>query len=195
MASRVTVQTNATNGADAAHQAEQQLAQLAKALETLQRAPISESTRNQLSSLSMGISGLHAQRVLERALDELGAVPGKRVDTDPLSVDHGVVVLFRVADNDDSRGANRPEYKQLIDRFMRSHRGIEISASDRPWGTGDSFTITGTKTARTKFLSDARWPKLQEALSDIYLAEHLPGYPSDRPKRQIKDTMKHVFGS
>ena len=186
--------TSSVRGAAAAHQATEQLALLTKALEILRRSPISDATRDQVLTLSMGIGQLHAQKVLSRALDELDAVPPTRVDTDPISVHHGVVVLFRVAAQEGTEGVDRSEFKVLIDRFLKRHRGIEISASDRPFGTGDAFSITGTKAAREKFLADPRWEKLQEALTDIYMAEYLPGYPSERPQRQILDTTKHVFG-
>lgn len=177
----------------AARQAETQLGGLVEALRALEKVPLSPATQSELSRVSSALDKASIESVLTRALDELNAVPNSRVDTDELAkVPHGVVVLFRVAANQAKR--NAPESKKIIDRFMSDHPGIEITASDRPWGAGDRFAIRGTKGDRLAFLADARWPKLQEALNDIYLAEHLPGYPSDRPPRKIADASGHVFG-
>lgn len=141
-----------------------------------------------------GVGGLSFARGLERAADELGIGPANRVDKDLLTVHHGVTVLFRCFQQTKDVKGGKTEADRLIARFMKSHGGIEVNPQDTPWGARDSFTIEGTKADRVKFQDDPRWPKLQKALEDIYMAEYLPGYPADRPKRKIKDTTKFVFG-
>jgi hypothetical protein len=180
----------AKNGVSAAQDLASQLAGLKSSLQTLAAAPISKATADKIAMLLFELGSLQVAPVAERALDELNAVPMKRVDRDQLDVPHGVVVLFRVA----AEETQRTEYGKLITRFMKAHPGITVEPSDRPWGDGDRFSIEGTKAARLAFQADARWPKLQKALVDIYMAEHLPGYEKDRPKRRIRDTTKFVFG-
>lgn len=150
-------------------------------------------TAQELSS-GYGIrdGAMSVTKAIGRAGDELNICSPTRVDADKLDVPHGVVVLFRCFDAEAKRQTT--EEDKLIARFMKDHANIEVRPNDTPWGARDSFTIEGQKKDRLAFVNDPRWPKLQNALNDIYMAEHLPGVPSERPKRKIDDTMKYVFG-
>lgn len=137
--------------------------------------------------------GMTFKTALERATDELNMCAPTRVDTDALAVPHGVVVLFRCFDPLAKRQV--AEEDKLIARFLRAHPKVQIAAHDAPGGARDAFGITGEKQHRLAFMRDPHWPKLQRALTDIYMAEHLPGVASERPKREIRDTMTFVFGA
>ena len=164
---------------------------------------ISQDTRYALAD-AVDIDRAGLAKVLTRALDELDAVPASRVDTDKLELSHGTVLCFDLwadhkADGTKPRKAGRTSTDdfRLIERFMKSHRGIELDVHRVPFGgRGERFEITGTKAAREKFENDPRWPRLQKALDDIYWTDHSAGYSDDiaTRKRKIKDVDAYVFG-
>jgi hypothetical protein len=171
-----------TNARDAEHH----LGALSEALRSLTQSPLTDATQGQLENALLKLDQMHVMRVLERALDELGAVPPERVDTDRVEVPHGVAVLWRGGDG-------RSTDQRLISRFMKAHPNVEVES--RVGDLRDDFSITGPKADRQRFTQDPRLPRLMEALEDIYLAEHSPGYEKDRPARTIQNPMRYVFGS
>lgn len=188
-----------------AHAVEGALQSLQVALRGLLNAPeIHPDTRQRLARLGEELGQRPIGAALERVLDELDAVPRGRVDTDHLSVNHGAITCFELWNRDRTQGAgfrrsprNTGDDRRLIARFMQAHRGIEIEARRVPFGgAGESFSITGTKAARKRFVEDPRWPKLQRALEDIYRTDHSGGYADDlaRLRRQIPDPAAYVFG-
>lgn len=190
---------------DRVHAAAGALKNLQEVLEGLKAAPgIHPETRQRLAGLGQELGRRQLSEVLERALDELNAVPRGRVDTDRLPVGHGAVTCFAVwAQNKADRHVPKPAGRSttddyhLIERFMKEHRGLKISARRVPFGgANEAFLITGTKAARERFVADPRWPRLLEALEDIYWTDRSGGYSDDVQKlrRKIQDPTRHVFG-
>lgn len=186
-------------------EAESLKSKLVETLDAIGKAKgLSEATRDALSGASWDIARMDLEKVLERALDELDAVPAGRVDTDHLKSSHGVNMCFDLWLRNKEEGTKpyrggrtTGDDHDLITRFMKSHRGLEVSVHVVPFGgNGERFSIRGTKAAREKFENDPRWPKLKQALEDIAWTDHAGGYADEvaKRRRKIKDPMAHVFG-
>lgn len=178
--------------------------ELSRLLKSLGQAEALSETRSALARAGFELDGLRLKKFLERALDELDAVPPTRIDTDRIPVSHGTIKCFefwselkRDGRVPRAQGRTTGDDYHLIDRFMKEHPNLELSMHSVPFGgSGESFSIRGEKQAREKFENDPRWPRLQEALDDIYWTDHSAGYSDEirNRKRKLPDPMAHVFG-
>ena len=200
-----TAATTRTQHVQDVKKAEKLIDELSSLLKSFSKVDdLSDKTKHALANAGWDIDHIPLDKVFERALDELDAVPASRVDTDLLDLSHGTTLCFGLWV--DAKAEGEGPYRggrstgddfDLIERFMKSHKGIEVSTHHVPFGgSGETFEITGKKSAREKFENDPRFERLQQALDDIFWTDHSAGYSDDiaTRKRKIKAPMKFVFG-